>query len=683
MSITTLPRANQIVRIVALSLILLVGLGAADATAKNVAVRDTPDNPLVDVSERLDLVREGLGGAAWFDYNNNGLLDLFIPNSTGNPNSLFRNNGDGSFTDVASAAGVANGLGNSGVIAGDINNDGCADLYLTGEGGVMGLVQSPNKLYLNNCRGGFSDITESSGAVGAETSWSAAFGDINNDGYLDLFITSPGGLLTRQQHKNKLYLNNGDLTFTDISQSSGIDVAMGACVVGFSDYNRDGWTDIFVGNCNDIFFRPVPFNLFRNNGDLTFTDVAEDANLDIDGAWMGITFGDIDVDGDLDIFASNFGTSSPFPGRVAPHALFENNGDGTYTDIAESAGLAVWEFGWGTTFADFDNDGYPDMFYAGNLPAPPFNVIGPENGNPGRLFWNNGDRTFTMGVNLGLENRFTSGVASGDFDNDGSTDLVIVTGTHDEPGRPVLMRNIGNDNSWITVKTVGTTSNRDGVGARVRVETNEFTQVKEVRAGSSFLSMDSPWLTFGLGAAQSVDVEVTWPSGLVERFDSRPVNQTLTIIEGDGAPATCNGLPVTIVGTEMADTLVGTQGDDVILALAGNDRVFALGGDDTICAGDGNDVVAAGAGADTVLGESGNDIILGGTGNDTVIAGDGNDFIAGGAGNDVLSGDAGNDRILGGSGDDAITCGADFDIALGGPGSDTAAADCELQFGVP
>ncbi len=497
---------------------------------------------LRNASDRLDFIHrgnggDGLAGAAWFDYNNDGFLDLYLANGKGYKNGLFRNNGDGTFTNVSAQAGVENGLGNSGVVAGDIDNDGYVDLFLTGEGGVLGTGQSPTRLYHNNRDGTFTDITTRAGVVGAESAWSAAFGDVDNDGLLDLFIASPGRALV-QQHRNKLYRNNGDLTFTDISASAGVDTALGGCAVGFSDYDNDGWVDLFVANCGNIFDRPTPIELFHNNRNLTFTEVRKQAGLDLPGFWMGLAFGDYDNDGDMDFFATNFGTASVIPYL---HALFRNNGDGTFTNVADRTGLAPWEWGWGCSFADFDNDGHVDLIFAGSYPPFPFFVIGPGIGNPGRVFLNvdNKDKSlikFRPEFRFELGDKFTSGVAVADFDNNGFPDFVIAVDTYrDQIGRPVLYQNMGNDNKWLTIKTVGTKSNRDGVGARVKVVAGDLRQLKEVRAGSSFLSMDSPWLTFGLGQLEKADlVEITWPSGLVERFQNIPSNQTITLVEGKG-----------------------------------------------------------------------------------------------------------------------------------------------------
>ncbi len=529
----------------AATIVMCLALGGSNAREQQGAA-----NHLVDVSnllrpfERQGLgpVSEGLGGAAWLDYNNDGLLDLFITNGAGHPNALFRNNGDGTFTDVAAQAGVANGLGNSAVVAADIDNDGCVDLFLVGEGAILGASQTPNKLYINNCDGTFTDITAQSGIDSLPSGAMAAFGDINNDGFVDLFITGPGNILFAVPQANRLFLNNGNRTFTDISHSAGIDSALGACAVGFSDFNHDGLADIFVANCNGfsapLQVIPTPFQLFRNNGDLTFTDVAPQAGLAELGFWMSVTLGDYNRDGNIDLFVANVGN---FPTTLlgAPHALFRNNGNGTYTDVAGQAGVANWEFGWGADFADFSNDGHEDLFVVGSLPISPFGIIGPGLASPGRLFRNNGNGTFTNVASFGLENQYTTGIAIGDFDNDGFPDVVVVKTKYDVngfhgDGHPVLLKNVGNSNNWITVRLVGTKSNRSAIGARVTVQASGVSQVKEVYAGSGFHSTNSPWLTFGLGKSDHANIKVTWPSGLNEFFPGISARQTVTLVEGTG-----------------------------------------------------------------------------------------------------------------------------------------------------
>jgi len=487
---------------------------------------------------------EGHGGIAWLDYNNDGNLDAFMTNGFGHKNGLFKNNGDGTFTDVSEESGIENGLGNSGVLAGDIDNDGYTDLFLTSAGGLFTFVTpSPVKLYHNNGDGTFTDITDGAGITGLVTSWSAAFGDINKDGYLDLFISTPGSVVEQRQDRNKLFLNNGDLSFTDISQATGIDTAFGGCTVVFSDYDLDGDQDILLGNCNEINLGVVPIELFRNEGNLEFTNVTQQAGLTRLGAWMGFAIGDYDNDGDQDIFATNLGN---FPGLSVLPVFYENNGDGTFSDVSDQVGISDNLFGWGATMTDFNNDGYVDLFYTGSFPFSPFNVSG-SLASPGTLFINDRNKKFFnkndwFGVDL--SNKFSSGVATGDYNNDGFIDISIVSGSLSNdgsltslriPGHPLLMENQGNKNYSLTIKTVGTESNSGGVGARVVVKAGDLIQTKEVRAGSSFLSTESPWLTFGLQKQKIVEsIKIYWPSGKVENYRNIKSGGIVTIVEDQG-----------------------------------------------------------------------------------------------------------------------------------------------------
>jgi len=472
---------------------------------------------------------EGFAGMAWLDYDNDGDLDVFILNENGSSSALMRNNGDTTFTDVTVAANAVITTGSSAVVAGDIDNDGYTDLYVVGNGRFFGPVQSLAVLLHNQGDGTFVNIANSAGVPGGKSALSAAMADINNDGYLDLFVTAPGhlgfGFPPAEQDTDKLYLNNGNLTFTDITAAAGVSGGRGSCVNTFSHYDDDEFIDLFVGICNDVTLAPTPFHVYRNNGDNTFTDVAVAAKLDGGGYWMSSTMGDFNNDGYIDLFASNFGI-----GANAPHALYQNNGDGTYTNVA-STDLAEQEFSWGGTAADFDNDGWLDLFYVGSTP-----LNGPR--NPGRLFMNDGSGNLIQdntAHGLDLSNRNTSGITSPDYDNDGFADVMIVTAPYmGTDGAPVLLHNDGNTNNWLTVKLVGTTSNRMGIGARIQVSTTDHAQVREIYAGSGFASSESPWPTFGLGVADRTTVIVTWPSGLVESFGTVDANGLAELTEGMG-----------------------------------------------------------------------------------------------------------------------------------------------------
>ncbi len=510
---------------------------------------------------------DGLGGAAWLDFDRDGFLDLFLTNGQGSNNALYRNNGAGGFTDVAAAVGVANGRGNAAVVAADLDNDGDQDLFLTGDGGMMGIGDSPVRLYRNNLIptgvANFTDVTVGSGIVPPPSHMDATFGDIDNDGFLDLFIGAsgsfcPGGATpacTPGNHRNQLYRNtfatSGALTFQDITAGSGVGTALGACTAFFGHYDNDAFIDLFVGNCNGLALpwpvTPIaaPNELFRNNGNNTFTNVANATNgFNTPGFWMG--FGQADFNNDLlvDIFTTNFGTA-----LAAPHAFWAKLGTlnpvppPTYVDAAVPVGVAGLEFGWGATAQDFDEDGFADLYFAGALPQ--FGIIGAPLANPGRMLLNQfgagiipfNDITATLPASANLSNRFSSGVAAADYDNDGDVDVVVQTDVlGGGNGAPLLLNNQGVDaNNTLTVCVRGTTVNRDGVGARIGVGNGSFLQLQEVYSGNGYLSMDSQWQTFGLGAATvTTTLAVWWPNGVVENFPNATANQQVLLVEGTG-----------------------------------------------------------------------------------------------------------------------------------------------------
>ena len=473
----------------------------------------------------------GWNGAAWFDFDRDGLLDLFVARGTSQSNALFRNRGDGTFADVASGAGVANGSGSGAAVAGDIDNDGFQDLFLTGARRSRPGGTTAARLYHNRGDGTFADITAASGVAGLRTMVGAAWGDLDRDGLLDLYIG--GGEVAAQG--SRLFLNNGDGTFADISALAGIDESDGNILGLFSDFDNDGWPDLFAAR----FSGSQSIALWRNNRDYTFTDVRDEAGLNDIGAWMGWAPGDIDNDGDIDLFLTNYGGAREFLGRLWPHALFLNNGDGTYANRAAATGTGAYEFAWGSTMQDFDNDGFIDLFFAG---ADPFNEqVGPGWGNPGRLLLNNGpgtdgQATFRDGseaVPVDLSSHYTSAVAAADYDSDGWVDVAVATESYNGfTTRPVLLRNLGTGGAWLTVELQGTAANRDAVGARVEVESGGLYQVRELYAGSGFLSMDSQRLHFGLDGAAPVDrVRVTWPSGRVQVLEQVDANRHLFLAE--------------------------------------------------------------------------------------------------------------------------------------------------------
>jgi hypothetical protein len=492
-------------------------------------------------------------GAVFFDFNNDGYVDIFLVNSgslvdkqlsSEAQSRLYRNNGDGTFTDVTSESGiVVHGYG-MGACAADYDNDGWEDLYITAFG--------QNALYHNNRDGKFTDVSAKAGVDLNSWSTSCAFGDINNDGYVDLFVTNYVDFSLHNNkycgdyvrgvraycHPNvynglsdKLYRNNGDGTFTDITRKAGIETNLGKGLgVVFGDYNNDGWIDIFVANDS------VPNFLFANQGDGTFKEMALWAGVAVNGngnpgAGMGIDVGDYDNDGWLDVFVTHL--------DLEAHTLYRND-HGIFLDSYESGvGQPSLPFvGFGTAFFDYDNDGLLDLVAANG------NVL--DNASHFRqsasyaqrklLFHNEGKGVFKE-VGLSSGAAFTvqmvgRGLAVGDIDNDGSLDLLVSNNGQ----RPELLHNeAGDGNNAILIRTVGTKSNRDGVGARLKLSIGTQTQMREVKAGSSYLSQSDLRVHFGLGKAEHADrLEVRWPSGIVDSMQSVHPNCVLTIVEGEG-----------------------------------------------------------------------------------------------------------------------------------------------------
>jgi enediyne biosynthesis protein E4 len=475
----------------------------------------------------------GLAGVAWFDYDEDGDLDLFLPNARGLPNALFRNDGD-SFINVADEAGVLGGSGGSGVLAADFDNDGFEDLIVAGDGGSD---LSPVKVYRNVGDGTFEDVTERSGIVAAGSALSVVAADIDNDGLLDVYLAGVGLLNSRQQHASRLFRNEGDFTFADISESSGVGTRRGACAAIFSDYDEDGLIDLYVANCNNVLFVPTPIELFRNNGDGTFNDIRIETGLGIGGYWMGLAPADFDGDDNIDFFVTNLGNSFPLG---ALHALYIRTCRGEYTNRSRSAAVADFDFAWGTSAGDWDNDGDADILFT---VSPPDALVGFSGSfdatGIGVLLTNDGQASFTNESDLLPQDTgslFTSGLARGDFDGDGFEDVVIIREEYgNRPGTAVLWRNLGGANNWLAIDLVGTVSNRDAVGARVRVVSGGLAQIREVYAGASLASTESKRLLFGLGSRTEVDdIVVRWPAGKVERFNGTEARTTIMLVEGDG-----------------------------------------------------------------------------------------------------------------------------------------------------
>ena len=497
-------------------------------------------------------------GVAFLDYDNDGWLDLFVLNGTrlegappGTTNRLYRNNRDGTFTDVTDKAGLVRTGWAAAVTVGDYDNDGFDDLFITGYG--------HNVLYRNNGDGTFADVTEKAGLrqeavrFGSGCTWV----DYDRDGHLDLFVATyldttleqlpkpgenpdcrwkgvpvncgPRGLPTGFV---QLFRNNGDGTFTDVSRASGVAAASGSypMTAVAADYDNDGWPDIYVA-CDS-----TPSWMFRNQHDGTFREEALErgAALSEDGleqAGMGVGLGDYDLDGHLDIFKTHFSDDT--------NVLYRNDGKGYFDDVTIRAGIGVETrfVGWGAGMVDLDNDGFPDIFVVTGsvypeverqLPAYPFRT-------PRLVFRNLGDGRFEElieeagpGIAAAHPSR---GCAFGDFDNDGDVDVLVMN--MNEP--PSLLRNdVSGGGHWLKVLLVGVTSNASAIGARVSARYGDRTQAQEVTAQSSFYSANDRRLHFGLGAADFADLTIRWPNGETEKVPHVAADQLVVIREGEG-----------------------------------------------------------------------------------------------------------------------------------------------------
>ena len=502
-------------------------------------------------------------GVAIFDYDNDGWPDIFIVNGTtlegasgtkAPTNHVYRNNHDGTFTDVTVKAGLeATGWG-QGVCVGDYDNDGWDDLYVTYYG--------KNRLYHNE-HGVFKEVAEQSGVAGSGKAWGSgcAFVDYDRDGRLDLMVANyvdfdlataprPGeradcvwkgvpvmcGPRGLPPAKNILYHNVGGGKFEDVTAKAHIDNAAGHYSLSVStlDYDDDGWPDIYVA-CDS-----TPSILYHNNHDGTFTDVAivAGAAFNEDGraqAGMGSTIADFNGDRKLDIFRTNFSDDTS--------TLYRNNGNGTFDDVTFAAGLGLHTqyLGWGTMFFDFENDGWPDLLVVNGHVYPEVDKqhLGSNFQEPKILYRNNGNGTFTdVSADAGPGITATTsarGLAIGDLWNNGQLSAVI-SNMNAHPS--LLVNQAKSKNHWIALRTIGTKSNRDGIGARVTLSAGGRARVDEVRSGSSYSSSSDMRVHFGLGQTDKIDfVEVRWPSGLQERFTGLTIDSIHELKEGKGKSA--------------------------------------------------------------------------------------------------------------------------------------------------
>ena len=489
-------------------------------------------------------------GAAFFDYDNDGDLDIYFVNGANLPgatsekpprNTLYRNNLDGTFTDVTDIVGVGDTNYGLGCCVGDYDNDDNQDLYITNF--------EANVLYHNNGDGTFSDVTQKAGVGDERWGSCCAFADYDNDGDLDLFVSnyvvfnleenpicsSRGirvycGPETYDSVPDILYRNNGDGSFTDVTESAGLYNAGKGFGVVWGDYDNDGDLDLFVANDT------TPNFLYCNNSDGTFAEMAMMAGVALSESGMafngmGANFGDYDNDGYLDIIVTNFQDQTT--------SLYRNTHDGFFFDVTFTSGIGEQTLPyleWGVDLFDFDNDGDLDIFTANghvddNIEQ--FDPIGTYN-QQNQLFRNNGNGTFSDSSNMAgpglLIKTVSRGAAFGDYDNDGDIDILVTN--VNQP--PILLRNDGgNKNNWLMIKTVGVKSNRDGIGARITISAGGKMQIREIKSGSSFLCQSDMRAFFGLGKSDMIDlVEIRWPSGIVEKIEKVKINQIITIVEG-------------------------------------------------------------------------------------------------------------------------------------------------------
>jgi hypothetical protein len=488
------------------------------------------------------------GGGGFIDYNSDGLLDIYLvcysqtpqpPGASKLQDVLYKNNGDGTFTDVTESAGIANSMVGMGMNAGDYNNDGWPDLYITGYGA--------SKLYRNTGKGTFVDVTAQAGVTNNLWGTSSAFLDYDNDGQLDLFVCN---YLTYDEKDlpctfydgkpycsinkfkgsaSRLFRNNGDGTFADLSEKARINNPKGKGLgVIAIDYDNDGRVDIFQANDTAANF------LYHNNGDGTFSEVALAAGVAFDPngnarGGMGVDAEDIDGDGLLEIFVANFSAET--------NALFHNDGEGVFTEVTNKLGLGAISLpmsGFGSRFFDYNNDGFVDLFVLNGHPFEPINKLFPETTykEPPFLFENTGKGFRDVaGEHGGALKKFYAGrgLAVGDIDNDGDSDLLLINVGE----APVLLRNDGGQrNHWLGINLVGAASNRDGVGAKVTLTTKGKQRVKQRLGGTGYCSTSDPRLLFGLGTETKIDeVKVVWPSGRISTLKNVPADQYLTIQE--------------------------------------------------------------------------------------------------------------------------------------------------------
>jgi enediyne biosynthesis protein E4 len=514
----------------------------------------------VSGSKKKNYVLEVNGsGACWFDYNKDGYVDLYLVNGSTlealqgksprpGTNHLYRNNGDGTFTDVTDQAHVAGTGWGFGCVAADYDNDGNTDLLVTNFG--------PNYLFHNNGDGTFTEVASRAGVGGGDI-WhtGAAFGDYDGDGLLDVYIAGyldfnvknpelktceyrgvqvhACGPIGYRGAPDALYHNNGDGTFSDVTAKANVvdrSLYFGFTVI-FDDLDGDGRPDIFVANDSN------PNYFYRNKGDGTFEEmgVASGVAYNADGkemSSMGVAVGDYDNKGRMDLFVTTFANDN--------FVLFHNEGKGLFSDLSYQSEIAertIPYLGWATFFLDYDNDGYKDLFDANGHVYPEMDDRSKESYcQPLQMFRNLRNGKFAeVSADVGLAalpRKSSRGGAYCDYDNDGDVDLLI----SNIDDRPWLLENVGgNQANWLELKLTGTKSNRDAIGARVRLNAGKLIQFEHVRAGGSYISGNDLRLHFGLGNKTQADsIDIDWPSGRKDRLQNVKANQILAVTEGSG-----------------------------------------------------------------------------------------------------------------------------------------------------
>lgn len=431
------------------------------------------------------------------DYNNDGLEDIYVGRIE-QTNHLYHNNGDGTYTELANELGIAGNEKTYTSVWGDMDNDGDQDLY-------VGNRDEANRYYQNNGDGSFTERTNTSGLGDTGAARSLLLADIDQDGWLDIYVANLAG-------ENALFHNEGDGTFTNIVVTAGAtdnQLSLGAI---FFDYDNDGDQDLYLTHDNN-----QANILYRNNGDNQFTDVSEQSGANYAGFGMGVDVGDMDNDGWLDIYITN----------LYDNILLRNQGDGTFEDITSTANINDYGMGWGTTFFDFDNDGWLDIYVVNDSYFSDYSNI---------LYRNLGNNTYEqVTAEEAISSRYGGyATASFDFNSDGRLDLVA-TNIGEQGGNQYFENVTDNAGHWLQVKLIGTTSNRDAIGARISVYTASQQLIEEIAGGSGYASQNSLRQHFGLGAADNIDsLLILWPNGTAETYYDLAVDQALTFVENEG-----------------------------------------------------------------------------------------------------------------------------------------------------